>query len=121
MVGLRRGSPPRLAHGLRFPSPPHVGACGNWESQGLSERSITSRNELLERKYQGGSCTIEQDEAVDLILKKRTDMNRALIFESGWLDIEPSYRDADWDVTYDKPGYSESYAARFVFSRKPAK
>lgn len=88
---------------------------------GIPPQVFEAFNELLERKYQGGSCAIAQDEAVDLILEKRTDMNCAQIFESGWLDIEPSYRDAGWDVTYDKPGYSESYAARFVFSRKSAK
>lgn len=88
---------------------------------GIPPQVFEAFNELLERKYQGGSCTIEQDEAVDLILKKRIDMNRAQISESGWLDIEPSYRDAGWDVTHDKPGYGEIYPARFVFSRKSAK
>jgi hypothetical protein len=34
------------------------------------------------------------------------------------MDFEPFYEKAGWKVVYDKPGYCESYAANFTFTRK---
>lgn len=31
------------------------------------------------------------------------------------LDVEDVYRAAGWEVTYDKPGYNETYDATFTF------
>ncbi len=46
------------------------------------------------------------------------DELRKQLFEKGWLDVEPIFKKAGWDVEYDKPGYNESYPATFKFSRK---
>ena len=40
------------------------------------------------------------------------------VYENHWLDIEEVYRDAGWDVKYDRPGYNESYEANFEFRMK---
>ena len=78
-------------------------------------------NELIASKWDGRSAHITQDEVVKLSLVKLQstgkDISRNKLFESGWLDIEDSYREAGWDVGYDKPGYNESYEAFFVFSK----
>jgi hypothetical protein len=36
-------------------------------------------------------------------------------YEKKWLDIEPMFRKAGWKVTFDKPGYNESYESNFTF------
>ncbi len=33
-----------------------------------------------------------------------------------WLNVEELYRAQGWTVTYDKPGYNESYPATFTFA-----
>lgn len=43
------------------------------------------------------------------------DMTTSEIFARNWMDIEPIFRDAGWDVEYDKPAYNESYDAFFAF------
>lgn len=40
----------------------------------------------------------------------------AEIYEKCWLDVEPAYEAAGWRVTYDKPGYNESYDASWTFT-----
>jgi len=42
-------------------------------------------------------------------------LNRAEIFDKGWLNVEEVYRAAGWAVEYDKPGFNESYSATFTF------
>lgn len=41
--------------------------------------------------------------------------NRNDIFNCNLLNVEPIFRKAGWKVTYDKPGYNESYKASFLF------
>ena len=72
-------------------------------------------NELIAQKFSGGSATIKQDDVVALMVQKGLD--RQEIFDKGWLDVERVYRSQGWKVQYDKPGYNESYAANFTFSR----
>lgn len=43
------------------------------------------------------------------------DMTTSEIFARKWMDFEPIFRDAGWEVKYDKPAYNESYDAFFVF------
>lgn len=39
------------------------------------------------------------------------------IFAKKWLDVEDVYRDANWIVKYDKPGYDDTFEAFFTFQR----
>ena len=41
-----------------------------------------------------------------------------LMINQHWLDVEDLYRSVGWRVTYDKPGYNETYDATFTFSRR---
>ena len=60
-----------------------------------------------------------QKEIVDLIVKKSNNVYKSGdIFANSWLDVEDIYRNAGWDVEYDKPGYCENYEAHFVFRKK---
>jgi len=89
----------------------------------IPDEIIEAVNELLSTKYRGrGSCTIKQDDIMNLALSKlemsRPAVTRQEIFNKGWMDFEPLFEKAGWKVKYDKPGYNEDYAAYFEFSRK---
>ena len=43
---------------------------------------------------------------------------RQKIYDQGWLDFEPLYREVGWNVEYDKPAYYEHYDAYFKFTKK---
>jgi hypothetical protein len=75
-------------------------------------------NELIAQRSTGGnSIMIKQNEVIALICAK-TGASRQEVFDKGWLNVEPAYRDAGWSVEYDKPAYNESYEANFTFKRK---
>ena len=76
-------------------------------------------NQLIQKKWNGKSATIKQDEIMDIVSSDNDDdprPRRKVIFDNHWLDIEDHYRKAGWKVTYDKPAYYEDYDAFFVFS-----
>lgn len=76
-------------------------------------------NQLIQKKWNGKSATIKQDEIMDIVSSDNDDdprPRRQVIFDNHWLDIEDHYRKAGWKVTYDKPAYYEDYDAFFVFS-----
>lgn len=73
-------------------------------------------NELIAEKFSGNSAVIKQVEIMDR-LKQKGYINRQLIFDSHWLDVEGIYQQAGWTVDYEKPGYNESGEAFFTFSK----
>lgn len=82
-------------------------------------------NELLTEKYSEHEIRIERQEIVDrfcfrLQASRALDPMQALyqMLSNGWLDFEQAYRDAGWSVSYDKPGYNETYEAAFIFKKK---
>jgi hypothetical protein len=77
-------------------------------------------NELIALRLTGGVATVRQDEVVTRIMELMNDENlkRQDIFDNGWLNVEEAYRAEGWSVYYDKPGYSETYAATFKFRKK---
>jgi len=82
-------------------------------------------NELLALDISAqGHASITQDELVARILSKGAtveirgvnhEITKGMIYENSWLDFEPLYRQEGWTVTYDRPGYNESYAASWLF------
>lgn len=60
--------------------------------------------------------TLYQDEIVQKLVAR--GLKRSDIFENHWLDFEDAYRASGWGVEYDKPGFNETYQARFIFSPK---
>lgn len=74
-------------------------------------------NLLLTKPRKNNRIIITQDE----ILNKLTGdedcgrFNRQTILDKGWLDFEDIYREVGWRVTYDKPGFNDSYRPYFIF------
>ncbi len=79
---------------------------------------IQAVNNLLMKQYRDGSVTILQDEIIQEIINLDGAITRDQIFDNKWLDFEALYRQNGWSVEYDKPGYNESYTARFIFKKK---
>lgn len=88
---------------------------------------VEAVNHLLTIKACGNQpICLYQDEILEEAMCRanvdRTPDNEGLIvpqhfFARGWLNIEDLYREAGWNVTYDKPGFNESYKASFTFKR----
>lgn len=74
-------------------------------------------NDLIALAYAGRSATVTQEDAVNEIAT-RLSISRTAVFDRNLLDIELVYQAAGWDVTYDKPGFNESYPAAFTFARR---
>lgn len=92
----------------------------------LLDEVVAAFNELIARNIHRRQVTILQKEVVALIISKlqqRPDWSgksaaqiEAELFRSNMLDVEDTFREAGWQVVYDKPGYNESYDAFFTFS-----
>ena len=70
-----------------------------------------------------GSAEFIQNIVIDRILAKQpqgnmTPLTRKDVFDKNWLDVEIVYEQAGWTVEYDKPGFNESYLAKFIFRPK---
>lgn len=73
-------------------------------------------NRLIAENFHGGRAEVLQGEAVIQI--KALDMRLAREWDDRWLNIETVFENAGWKVEYDKPGYNESYPAKFTFTEK---
>jgi hypothetical protein len=74
-------------------------------------------NDCIIERWNDRSATIRQDYVVDKI-KKKIEIDYREIFDMYYLDVEEIFRDAGWIVTYDKPGYNETYPATFEFKKQ---
>lgn len=74
-------------------------------------------NALISDRAKLGGFSLGQKVVEKALKDAGVDLGEAL--DKGWLDIEPHYRKAGWDVDYDKPAYCEAYEASWSF--KPAK
>lgn len=70
-------------------------------------------NELLTQRANDKVIIIKQDEVIDGIVESGIERQR--IFEERMLDFEDAYRHTGWIVKYDKPGWNETYGARWEF------
>lgn len=80
----------------------------------IPELALEAFNELIVQHSEDGHATFKQSDVVALMVEKGLDHDE--IFEKGWLNVEDLYREVGWKVTYDKPGYNETYPATFTFS-----
>lgn len=88
----------------------------NFQREQMPVEVIETFNEMLAENVIEGYGTVKQKEVIDRLVTK--GLERALIFQRGWLNVEEIYREAGWKVEYDKPGYNESYDAYFKFTAK---
>lgn len=84
----------------------------------LPDAVISAVNSLLMEKYRGKPVDIKQDDIIDKIRGLDETISRQEIFKKKYLDFESIFTKNGWIVTYDKPGYSESYPASFNFKKK---
>ncbi|HET6346409.1 MAG TPA: hypothetical protein VFH51_15865 [Myxococcota bacterium] len=77
----------------------------------IPDRVYDAFNRCISEHYARGSSTFLQSEVVD-----RLGGPAGLNYR--WLDVEPDYEAAGWSVSYDRPGYNESYPASFTFKKK---
>ena len=85
----------------------------------IPEWVIKGANECIQKHYHHlhKESHFTQDALIDCILKYKPneEIDRNTLFNNHWLDIEPIYRIAGWEVEYDKPSYCETYPANFTF------
>lgn len=86
----------------------------------IPDEVIAAVNKLLAARSPKSRITILQDEVIEEALKLfeqngKDIPSRDEFYKKNWLDFEPIYRKAGWNVYYDKPGYNESYKASFEF------
>lgn len=81
----------------------------------IPEEVIAIFNELIALNYSKGSSVVVQNDVLEKITKVMY-ISRNDVFNKHYLDIEDLY--TEWDVTYNKPAYNETYDAFFMFKAK---
>jgi hypothetical protein len=80
---------------------------------------ILGINNAIKNNYVKSSFTIRQKDIMTEIMKVAPEhMTSEHIYKNHWMDFEDLYRDYGWKISYDKPGYCESYDATFEFEMK---
>lgn len=90
------------------------------KSKLIPEYVIKCFNELIAKNWNGYSSTVLQKEIVSEICNAGS-VPKQFVFDQHYLDVEPIFEDAGWDVEYDKPGFCETYEAKFIFTKKKNK
>lgn len=88
-------------------------------SRPIPDTVIEIFNRLIEQGWNGHRSVVNQRDAADRI-STAMEIELGEVFARGLLDVEDTYRQAGWNVVYDKPGFNESYKPHFIFS-KPEK
>lgn len=95
---------------------------GKYKAKSFPYFVFEAFNECIAENYTNGKAIVKQDDVINRILGKQDIPDhevpgyyRREIFDKGWLNIEEVYREQGWKVTYDKPGYNESYGAFWEF------
>ncbi len=106
----------------------------NWKRD-LPSPVLEAINNTIVKHTEPGSFIIDQNVMMKAILDRlaegRAEYNgkeenmpwyyaatRQQVFDNHWLDFEPLYRKAGWNVVYDKPGFNEDYIGFWRFSPK---
>lgn len=88
----------------------------------IPEKVFEAFNEAIADKLSEGYAQVKQDDVITRILAKMSNesekITRQKVFDNGWLDVESFYRKKGWKVSYDQPGYNESYGAYWDFTAK---
>jgi hypothetical protein len=79
-------------------------------------------NHLLTMNAHKALITIKTKEVIAEILQRAskfdTTLTSQMLYDRGWLDFEPIYRKAGWNVKYDGPSYGENFDGFYQFSSK---
>ena len=93
-------------------SPDEIGAA---KRQHIPDAVFEAFNAEIALKFDNNRAKVSQKDILARL--EASGMNRAEIFEKGYLYVEEAYRMEGWEVSYDKPGYNENYDAIFEFKR----
>ncbi len=83
------------------------------KKEAIPSEVIEAFNQQIAEKFNGYEARVIQDDVMALIEQK--GFNRREVFDRHWLDVEDIFREAGWEVEYDKPGFNEPYDAFFIF------
>jgi hypothetical protein len=106
----------------------------NWERD-LPAPVLAAINDTIVEHIEPGSFTINQDVMIRVILARLAEgragyngkeenmpycyaATRQDIINNKWLDFEPMYRKAGWDIEYVKPGIGDLYVAYWRFNHR---
>jgi len=85
----------------------------------MPSQVIDAVNECIAENWDGRQSVIREDVLVTKIrFKFLNEISRQEIYDKKYLDFEPIYEDADWNIEYDRPGYNETYQATFIFTER---
>lgn len=84
------------------------------EEATMPDAVITVVNDLIRIHWDGDQAVILQKDIVSTLMDEMK-ITRKEIFDKKYLNIEATYKKAGWTVSYDKPGYNESYQPSFTF------
>ena len=88
----------------------------------IPPKMIEAVNQLIAENLQGDQgkvrAVVKQRDIVARYKQLSGVASDQEVYDSGWLDFEPIFRDAGWKVSYDKPAYCEDYPATFTFTEK---
>lgn len=90
------------------------------KSKLIPDYVIKCFNDLIVKNWNGYSSTILQKHIV-VEISDAGKVTRQFIQDQKYLDVEPIFEEAGWNVAYDKPGYCEVYEAKFIFTKKKNK
>jgi hypothetical protein len=75
-------------------------------------------NKLIKANFKKGNVSIvKRKDVVEEIFCESGTTDEELV-SNGWLDIEPNYREAGWEVKYESPDWGQSFDSYFVFKKK---
>lgn len=83
----------------------------------IPDRVINCWNTLIAEHWDGSCSEIELQEARSRV-RLAMDFSESQEIPDLWLNIEDIYRAEGWIVEFDKPGFNESYKAKYIFSKK---
>lgn len=91
----------------------------NEAKSNIPEFVIIGVNNAIKSHYHKSGFTIKQKDILAEIMKVAPDdMTNNEIFENHWMDFEDLYKNFGWNISYDSPGYRESYDEKYEFKPK---
>lgn len=83
--------------------------------QGIPNEIVLVVNKLIKENFNtsDNSSKVYQDDILNEIT-----IEKERVYRNHWLDIEPLYESAGWDVSYYHSACWESFPSYFVFSKK---
>lgn len=95
---------------------------GNAKAQQYPAFVLRAFNQEIAANYTAGRAVVYQNKVIQTIiecaLQEGAVIDRGDVFDKKYLNVEEIYEDAGWKVSYDKPGYNESYEANFTFKKR---